>query len=675
MGQLTSTEASKGSHKEIFSEQRIRELFQMRIASILTKGEISSIASKVNMNDIENTDAVLTFSDLAAILNLTDTEEQTDPETPHDESHNEGAPNKHMEESSNNSLNPVVEILYRSFSALGKLPFLRTQIPGSDQLTIKNVLIAFAVHMGYMSRMWPHCDYLKLVFISFAQAPSAEHIETTTDVTNEKKTPPLDKSEKEVHSNDSTHGAKTPGYTVETIPNPQPHPEEDPKITSRRIKWGSLQPLVNYNDIDMDSLSVSAYDLAQVLSLLLVVNSVPEQSHNKMQQQIRTLANEKWKSFEAAAFSVLRYLDIEITEANCKDSRITYDTYKYAMEGAMEGFLRLNFHKFVKSALLSSIVPDPQPVNPVKRDENPSKGDEKKITRPFTPTRLVDEATISLLGLFMRNIDSSVGITPQNVVELFNGAQSGFSIRSLESKIFKWQAPTIFMVSGKRLRSKTILKNKRYQQFDAEYPRHFRSSEDPKKTWQSDNDRITYAVFVKQPWKNSNKNNFGDEETAIMAISPRYDVFKSKRGLLSAGKSIYFNNQGMGVGFGNEQPVNKNNTRKYLPGTVSLTIEPNLEFGVFRHIVNAGANTPRFFETSSQSTVCNQDYEDRFVITDLEVWGVGSTKELDEQRKQWEWEEKQASARQGVNIRNLGEERAFLEMVGLVGNQGSGGSM
>ena len=32
------------------------------------------------------------------------------------------------------------------------------------------------------------------------------------------------------------------------------------------------------------------------------------------------------------------------------------------------------------------------------------------------------------------------------------------------------------------------------------------------------------------------------------------------------------------------------------------------------------------------------------MITYLEVWGIGSTKELEEQRKQWEWEEKQAQA-------------------------------
>ena len=79
--------------------------------------------------------------------------------------------------------------------------------------------------------------------------------------------------------------------------------------------------------------------------------------------------------------------------------------------------------------------------------------------------------------------------------------------------------------------------------------------------------------------------------------------------------------------------------------------------------------SPRLLQGSSQ------DYEDRFLITDLEVWGVGSSKELEEQKKQWDWEKKQAEARQSVNLRSMGEDRALLEMVGLVGNHGSGGSV
>ena len=111
--------------------------------------------------------------------------------------------------------------------------------------------------------------------------------------------------------------------------------------------------------------------------------------------------------------------------------------------------------------------------------------------------------------------------------------------------------------------------------------------------------------------------------------------------------------------------------------SVSLTIEANLEFAVFRHLVNLSSSNDKFFHNSQQSHISHEDYEDRFTISTIEVWGLlVSGKELEEQKKQWEWEEKQAEARQNVNIRNLGEERAFLEMAGLVGNHGAaGGSM
>lgn len=687
MGQLTSSEASDGSHIQNFTTEQIRNLFETRIPGLISKGELSSMASKVNMKDLDTAEAVLTFTDLGAILNLEETDENVldpsehitnkDPEIEEqeDEINNQSKPRPGP------TISPFLEILYRSFTVLGRLPFLATPGLENEQLTIKKLIVALAVHLGRVSKIWTDFDYLKVLFISLAVTPQSGSTtdlnEKTTGLKENSKSPSVgthdEKRNTEAGPSRSSDIQDNTGPTerkiaVEVLQAVE-NEDEDPKITSRRIKWNKFEPLLKYDGLDVNELSISSFDLAQILALLLVVNSIPDQSHATMQHQLHRLVSKKWVTFENASFSLLRFFNIEITRDNCKDIRLSYDDYKYGMESAMDGFMALNFKRLLKVSLSSSVdVPEP---------ERLLKTEEKKniITRVFTPTRLVDEATISIIALFMKSTNTNFEITPQNMVELYNGAQSGFSIRSLELKIFKWQAPTILLVSGKRLRSKTITKNKRYQQFDSEYPRYFRSSEDPKKNWQNDTDKITYAVFIKEPWRNSNKSNFGDEETAFIAILPRYDFFKSKRGLLSAGKLIYFNNQGMGVGFGNEQPVNKNNTRKYLPGSVSLTIEANLEFGVFRHIVNAGANTPRYFETSSQKAVSDQDYEDRFVITDLEVWGVGSTKELDEQRKQWEWEEKQALARQGVNLRNLGEERAFLEMAGLVGNQGSGGSV
>jgi hypothetical protein len=100
-----------------------------------------------------------------------------------------------------------------------------------------------------------------------------------------------------------------------------------------------------------------------------------------------------------------------------------------------------------------------------------------------------------------------------------------------------------------------------------------------------------------------------------------------------------------------------------------------LEYAVFRHISSQAGSGTTSFSTGVQPEISGHDYEDRFLITDLEVWGVGSSKELEEQKKQWDWEKKQAEARQSVNLRSMGEDKALLEMVGLVGNHGSGGSV
>ena len=116
------------------------------------------------------------------------------------------------------------------------------------------------------------------------------------------------------------------------------------------------------------------------------------------------------------------------------------------------------------------------------------------------------------------------------------------------------------------------------------YPLYFRSLESPKKDWQDDNDKMTYAVIINLPWKNSNKNNFGDEDTVILNLLPRFDFYKSVHNPVLNGKLIYFNNLGMGLGFGDSQPINKNTVKKFLPGDISLTIEANLEFAIFRHI-------------------------------------------------------------------------------------------
>lgn len=309
-----------------------------------------------------------------------------------------------------------------------------------------------------------------------------------------------------------------------------------------------------------------------------------------------------------------------------------------------------------EASLVSSPSSPSSPAGPGRRVADRNK------TTQFAELRLLTLPLLMYLSFTLNRL-TSVSLSLDNMFKLY-GADAGFSIRSLELRIFKWQAPTVVLIKGKRVKKITP----RYTKFTDEYPRFF-PLDDPQAhlaDFQSPGDRLTYAAVVHEPWKHSNKQNFGDKLNLLVEMLPRFDVFPG-----SAAEAIYFNNVGMGLGFGAHQPVNKHGVRRFNPGDVSLVVEANLEYAVFRHLTTP-TTAGLFF---SQSEVVDVDYEDRMVITDIEVWGVGSTATLDEQRKQWEWEEKMAEQRKNVNVRSMGEERAFLEMAGIIQPASGGGSV
>lgn len=546
----------------------------------------------------------------------------------------------------------TLKILYNSFAVLGHLPFLKDALSlvGTPDLNSKQLLIPIALYSGKLAKVWPTCDLLTLFFASL----STSLIKVT---------------EKDANTQEN--------FLVRTIANEDHTRKESSDELSRlslRIQWRSFEPLTTLDNIDIATLTVSFIDLHRILTYLLIIGSITPKRHDKMVEEFQARLSNSWKNYSVSAVSLLRFLNPEITSTKLNSAHYSLDCLRKSYSIGLPSLIVLSMSKLFKYFVFLATVSDS---NEKEKYDNQRKELQAKThnMNVFYETRLVNFSTVETLSIALSIVDSSVTITPNNLVELYNGSKSGFLIRSLETKIFKWQAATILIVSGRRLRPKTMETNRRYHEFDSQYPRFFRSTENRIRPWQSDADVVTYAVYLKHPWVNSNKNNFGDENTAIISILPIFDIFASRRDLVLAGKLIYFNNMGMGLGFGNSQPINKNNTRKFLPGTVSLTIEANLEFAVFRHVPNAGSNQPEFFNTSRNTQLSSEDYEDRFMITDLEVWGIGSTKELEAQRKEWEWEEKQALARQSVNLRDLGEERAFLEMAGLVGNHAGGGSI
>lgn len=629
-------EANLNVTQRQFTKDKTLEYFNIQNHLQFRPVEIRAITSKLGIKNIKEKSDV-TLKDLVCLLKIIKDEDI---------------------EGIDDNIKHVLNILSNSFTVIGNFPFLQNET--TPKLSIESLMKSALFHTGrYKRLLTAEYDYLKLVFISLSD---------------------INKTFLEEKTSSSSSNSDNKEDTLYNLDVMDFSSEDEDSILSRKIKWNTFNVIQSFDDIDLDSIYVGAYDLLQLLTFFLILSSVPEMSHTQMQDHLsKSIA--RWSEFETDCLSLIRYINLDITVKNIKSTKISYEEFKRGISNGFPIFFSNAWMKIFKNGVLSSMnTTDVANSNNTPASHGDANDNEvskaHKKTPNFVESKLINDASISVISMCLKNMKSNLSITTQNLIKLYAGSESGFSIRSLELKIFKWQAPTLLLVSGKRVKNKTMKHNNRYIQFNEMYPLYFRSLENPKKDWQDDNDKITYAVIINLPWKNSNKNNFGDEDTVILNLLPRFDFYKSVHNPVLNGRLIYFNNLGMGLGFGNSQPINKNTLKKFLPGDISLTIESNLEFAIFRHISSPNSNSASFFQKSKQNEISVQDFEDRFMISDLEVWGIGSTKELEEQRKQWAWEEKQAEARQSVNLRGLGEERAFLEMVGLVGNHSAnGGSM
>ncbi|GME76501.1 unnamed protein product [Ambrosiozyma monospora] len=255
---------------------------------------------------------------------------------------------------------------------------------------------------------------------------------------------------------------------------------------------------------------------------------------------------------------------------------------------------------------------------------------------------------------------------------LYTGSKFGFSIRSLESKIMKWNAPTIMLLSGRPIDPSVTSKNKTYELFKTDFPKFYPTKKDSSGLPENpDNSRpVVFMIYIKKPWKISNSESFGDEETYIVQLSPRQIVYKTAN--FNSAEFAYFNTIGGGFGFGSKPPLSKGMVRIFKPGEISLTVEPSIEVANFRHL-----SVPGTFDTGSCFDKSNiPEFEIWFTISELEVWGCGTEKELEEQRKLWEWENREAEARKRLNVKNWDDGKALLEMAGIIGSDTrSGGSV
>ncbi|KAI1465317.1 TLD-domain-containing protein [Daldinia caldariorum] len=251
---------------------------------------------------------------------------------------------------------------------------------------------------------------------------------------------------------------------------------------------------------------------------------------------------------------------------------------------------------------------------------------------------------------------------------LYSGSKAGYSMGSFESKVFNWHAPTILLISGTRL-SGPCSRNRSEEAFHETLPPKRFPNGGP-----SGRDRLIFGALVRQPWRYTHRECFGGEGTVLFQLSPTHDVFPMSSLNHDYVALLKTPAAHPGISFGCPHPKTSQSSRhgslRNL-GPVSLVIDSSFEFGVFTHDYSSRGGA---FATSSSR---KYNFQERFEIDDIEVWGCGGDEEAKIQRERWKWEAREAEARRKVNLGtgDIATDRALLEMAGLIGSNRSGGSM
>ncbi|KAF7533675.1 hypothetical protein G7054_g6858 [Neopestalotiopsis clavispora] len=251
---------------------------------------------------------------------------------------------------------------------------------------------------------------------------------------------------------------------------------------------------------------------------------------------------------------------------------------------------------------------------------------------------------------------------------LYSGAEAGFSMGSFATKVFNWRAPTIILVTGTRIDDSARHGGAEAHFLDTIPPKRFPNGSS------GGQERVTFGALVHQPWQHTNKECFGGDDMVLFQLGPVHDVFKASA--INKDYVAYTKppNVNPGITIGCPVPksgqASRHESLRAL-GPVSLVIDSSFEFGVFTHDYTGRGGA---FSTSISRRF---DFQDRFEIDDIEVWGCGGDAEAKVQRERWEWEAREAEARRRVNLGtgDIAADRALLEMAGLIGANRSGGSM
>jgi hypothetical protein len=474
------------------------------------------------------------------------------------------------------------------------------------------------------------------------------------------------KSEAEEKKHDKEEVAEKMGFAVDEAKDEgeEDEDEDDELVLAALDSMDSLEVFKHGEQTNVHHSIIPTDNFLKLIELLLLI--APIDAQQSLSSLAPELSEERIQNLRQTAKVVLSSF---ITD---KHPGITYRTFDTVLSTALpylfdglnplfEHFLfAKDFDLSKKKADSTSPTQETHPVIPPPKTVI----DPEPILR--NPGEILNLTTLSQLSFFIKGSNLFRRLRP-----LYSGNTHGFSMGSFEKQVFNWRAPTILLVSGRLLPEKPSSTRERALQDMLPPKRHSNSISDSSQT-------ITYGAYIPTQWKHTGKTCFGDSSAKLFQLSPTHDVFSASS---FQGDYVYFNKSPThpaGVGFGTPVPhqsqASSHSYGVFRPAPVSLHLDDALEFGVFTHLAEGGGS----FYPSKLPGRKSKDWQDRFEIESIEVWGCGGDEVAEAQRKEWAFQEREAEARRRINLGTGDKEMDYelLKMAGLVGNENrSGGSM
>ena len=445
------------------------------------------------------------------------------------------------------------------------------------------------------------------------------------------------------------------GFAVDAAGEELPEEEEDDDDELVLAAFESLDIIDAFRKGDAPTARgamIPADNFRKLILLLLLI--APLDAQERLSQYSDRVAGDELTSLRSTAESILAaFINAE------KSPGITFAHFNNVIPTSFPFFFS-GFNALFEHFLFSKNLD----LNKHKGEKPPALALPTEQLQPLLPApgSILSLNVLSQLSFFIPGSELFRRLRP-----LYSGDDDGFSMGSFEAKVFNWRAPTILLVQGTR-----IDHNRRGSQESA-----FNASIPPKRfPHGSKSDRLTFGVYISQPWRYTNRECFGDATSILFQLEPIHDIFPASalnRDYASFTKPTSSNPRA-GVAFGCPPPKASGSYKPSATttlGSVSLLLDSGFEFGVFTHDFAARGGA---FATSVSR---RHNFQDRFAVDSLEVWGCGGDAEAKVQAERWAWEAREAEARRRINLGtgDIEADRALLEMVGLVGANQSGGSM